>query len=303
MSRKNIKDARLKRLATKIFIAVYSSVIGLIFINQTVLARTYPTPTGYVNDFANIISDSVEIELENKLQAFEASSSHEIALTTLSSLEGDVIENTAVELFQQWGIGKKNQDNGVLLLIAPTERKLKIEVGYGLESILTDRRAGTIIRDIITPEFKKDNYEVGIVSGLDAIITILSSDPAAFDQTTPSSNQSSESKLDSFMFLFALLIYLSAFLARSKRFWPGGVIGAILGIIFVSITAGIMLGFWGLFLDFILSKNYKTRKKKGLSTSWWSSRGGFSSRSGSSSSSFGGFSGGSSGGGGASGGW
>jgi uncharacterized protein len=102
-----------------------------------------------------------------------------------------------------------------------------------------------------------------------------------------------------------MLIYLSSFWARSKRFWPGGLIGFVLGLIFAALTGGILLGLWGLLLDYLLSKNYKTRKKKGLPTSWWSSGGGFSSGRGFSSGgrSFGGFGGGRSGGGGASGSW
>lgn len=255
-------------------------------------------PVGYVNDFAGIISEAQEAELETRLESFTASTGNELAVVTLKSLEGDTIENTAVAVFEQWGIGQKGKDNGVLLLIAPNERELKIEVGYGLEPVLTDSRAGTIIRDVITPKFKQDDYEGGITDGAEALITVLTSDAAAFDQPTVSQNSS-------FSFLplvvILLFIYAAAFLGRSKRIWPGGAIGLVIGLLFFSVFGAIIVGLLGLLLDFIFSKNFQVRKAKGLPTSWKSSWGGFSA--GKSGGGFGGFSGGSSGGGGASGRW
>ena len=284
----------------KLIIAILVAGIGLAFYTHPILAKTYPSPQGHVSDFANIISDPIKLDLEETLSTYEASSSHEIAVVTLESLDNDVIENVAVSIFEQWGIGKKDQDNGVLLLIAPNDRELKIEVGYGLEPILTDSRAGTIIREKITPEFKKDDYNAGIVNGVNAIITVLDKDPTAFDNITPTPEFDAD-KLDSLIFLGIMLIYLSSFLARSKRWWPGGVIGAVIGLIFISLAGAVALGILGLLLDFLLSKNYKKLKKRGLSTSWLHSMGGFSS--GKSSGGFGGFGGGRSGGGGASGSW
>ena len=130
-------------------------------------------PVGYVNDFAEIISPAVETKLETRLESFTASTSNELAVVTLKSLEGDTVENTAVALFEQWGIGQKDKDNGVLLLVVPNERELKIEVGYGLEPVLTDSRAGTIIRDVITPKFKENDYDSGITDGVEAILAVL----------------------------------------------------------------------------------------------------------------------------------
>jgi len=261
-------------------------------------ARTFPTPTGYVNDFANIISESIQSQIESDLNQHKLNTGQEVSVVTIDSLEGDTIENASVELFSQWGIGTKEKDNGVLLLIALKDRKLKIETGYGIEPILTDSRSGTIIRDVITPEFKKDDYDAGIKAGVAAILTVLTSDPTVFDSQVVAKSS------DRFYFLITagiIMIYLSAFLARSKRYWPGGVIGAVIGFLLSAVTGAILLGLFGLFLDYILSKNYKTRVTKGLPTTWWSSTGGFSG--GHSSGGFGGFSGGSSGGGGSSGSW
>ena len=129
--------------------------------------------TGYVNDYAEIISPAVETKLETRLESFTASTGNELAVVTLKSLEGDTVENTAVALFEQWGIGQKDKDNGVLLLVVPNERELKIEVGYSLEPVLTDSRAGTIIRDVITPKFKENDYDSGITDGVEAILAVL----------------------------------------------------------------------------------------------------------------------------------
>ncbi len=134
---------------------------------------------GYVNDYAEIISPAVEVELETRLENFTASTGNELAVVTLSSLEGDTVENVAVALFGQWGIGQKGKDNGVLLLIAPNERELRIEVGYGLEPVLTDSRAGTIIREVITPKFKENNYDAGVTDGVEAILAVLAGEDIA----------------------------------------------------------------------------------------------------------------------------
>ncbi|HKZ35571.1 MAG TPA: TPM domain-containing protein [Patescibacteria group bacterium] len=271
---------------------------GVILLAKTSLAAVYPAPTGYVNDFAGVISQEAENSLEERLSSFTASTSNEIAVVTLSSLEGDTVENAAVKLFEEWGIGDKEKDNGVLLLVAIDDRELRIEVGYGLEPVLTDSRSGNIIRDQITPLFKAGNYEGGIIAGTEAIISVVSGDPTVFDQ--PEVSNSAGETFGMFWFgLVMLFMYTAAFLSRSNRYWPGGVIGLIFGVILGGILMGLGLGILGLLFDLWLSKNYKVRKAKGLPTGFWSSTGGFSS----SGSSFGGFSGGSSGGGGSSGSW
>lgn len=169
-------------------------------------------PVGYVNDFVGVISPAVETELETRLESFTASTGNELAVVTVKSLEGDTVENTAVALFEQWGIGQKGKDNGVLLLIASNERELKIEVGYGLEPVLTDSRAGTIIRDVITPKFKENDYDAGITEGAEAIITVLTGDAVAFDQPVSSFNNDG-----GWMALIIVFIVVIAFVWIIKR--------------------------------------------------------------------------------------
>src|SRR2546430_4392626 len=93
----------------------------------------YPSPQGYVTDAAGVLDPSSKAQLESHLAEFERQTSNEIAVATVPSLEGETIETYAVELFKRWGVGKKGKDNGILLLVAPNDRKVRIEVGYGLE--------------------------------------------------------------------------------------------------------------------------------------------------------------------------
>jgi len=265
----------------------------------SVLAADFPKPVGYVNDFGSLFSSGFRQTLEQDLENFEKETAVEIAVVTINSLEGNAIEDYAVRLFEQWKIGKKGKDNGLLILIAKEDRKIKIEVGYGLEPIITDGRAGRIIREQMSPAFKEEDYEGGVKAAVEKIKNYISSGEP------PSEEETVQAKSGAFIFLIIaafFLIYFSSFWGRSKRIWPGGVIGIILGLIIYPLIGALLLGIWGLFLDWLLSRNYKRLKKLGKSTGLWSSRGGFSS-GGRSSGGFGGFGGGSSGGGGASGGW
>lgn len=177
-----------------------------------VAALVFNRPTGYVSDFAEIISPAVEARLEADLESYTASTSNELAVVTLKSLEGDTIENAAVALFEQWGIGQKDKDNGVLLLVAPNERELKIEVGYGLEPVLTDSRAGSIIREVITPKFKENDYDGGISSGVEAILAVLSG--RDLPETAAENNSSSGIWLILAIFIFILFFIWLMSLSR-----------------------------------------------------------------------------------------
>lgn len=294
-------------------------VFGLAFfclVSQVavVSALDFPEPVGYVNDFAGILGPETEQALEQQLVQLEEDSSIELAVVTIESLEGTTVEDYAVRLFEDWEIGKKNEDNGVLFLIAPSEQKVRIEVGYGLEPVLPDAKAGRLLDNYVVPAFREGNYDKGISEGVAAIIKVVQGEAVDLGADPVTSDSESEED-DGMWVLFFIgvifLSYLSSFLARSKRWWPGGIIGAVLGVILgfflaslvVSVLAAIGLGVLGLIFDFILSKNYKKRKAKGLPTSWLSSGGGFFGGGGSARGGFGGFGGGSSGGGGASRGW
>ena len=150
------------------------TVIVLFFAAATAGAEEIEyKPTGFVNDYAHIISGPTNNDLTALLTSFKKQTGVEIAVVTIPTL-GDVpLEDYATRLFEEWGIGEKGKDNGLLFLIAPKERKLRIEVGYGLEGAINDALAGRIIRDTIVPWFVKDDYSTGIVNGVVEAITIL----------------------------------------------------------------------------------------------------------------------------------
>ena len=274
-----------------------------------VLAYIAPgQPSGFVNDYAEVLTPEQESILESKLSHLATTDGTEMSVVTVLNLGGDTVENYAVSLFAEWGIGKKDKDNGLLLLVAIEDREMRIEVGYGLEGTITDAQAYWIIRDVITPAFKNEDYYGGIVGAVDKVTeaitgtTVLSS---LESEPLPINNNKASSLLS---FLFVIVFALAAFLGGSKSFWLGGAIGAIIGVIIgfmlgtlkTAVLAGLILGVVGLIIDFLLSKG------RGSGGSGSGGKGGMfggSSGFGGGGGGFGGFGGGGSGGGGSSGRW
>ncbi len=155
---------------------------ALLFVATMVVALSFPPLTGRIVDQANIISPAAEAALEPKLAALEQKSGIQIVVATVSSLEGQEIEPYANALFRAWKLGQATKNNGVLLLVAPNERRVRIEVGYGLEGTLTDALSSVIITNAITPRFKAGDFSDGISRGVDDIITVLTTDASEWEQ-------------------------------------------------------------------------------------------------------------------------
>ena len=132
-----------------------------------------PYLTGRISDYAQIISSSAEASLTEALKSHEERTTNQVAVLTIPSLNGVSIETYANEVFRAWGLGQKDRDNGILIVVAPEDRRMRIEVGYGLESVLTDGMAGEIIRTIMTPKFKNGDYDSGITEGALTVIKVL----------------------------------------------------------------------------------------------------------------------------------
>ncbi|HEY5500614.1 MAG TPA: TPM domain-containing protein, partial [Candidatus Humimicrobiaceae bacterium] len=171
----------------KIFILttlIIGIILPLFFVFPQIIYAdvNYPDYIGYVNDFAGILDSSTVDKITGVITEVNNQTTAEIAVATVDNLQGITIEEYAVELFQKWGIGKKEKDNGVLLLISKEDRKLRIEVGYGLEGALTDLESGRIINNIIVPQFKAGDYNTGTYNGVVAIANEIYADaglPAA----------------------------------------------------------------------------------------------------------------------------
>ena len=133
----------------------------------------FPPLTGRVVDQAGILLDGTEINLTRTLKRYEEQTTNQIVVVTVESLQGYAIEDFGLELGRHWGIGQAGRDNGVLLIVAPNERRMRIEVGYGLEGDLTDAEAAHIIRTLIRPGFVAEDFDRGVTAGVDAIIAAI----------------------------------------------------------------------------------------------------------------------------------
>jgi uncharacterized protein len=140
------------------------------------VALDFPALSGRVVDDAGILDEETRAALTQKLAAFEARTTDQLVVVTLKSLQGTSIEDFGVELGRHWQIGQRDKNNGVLLLVAPNERRVRIEVGYGLEGALTDAVSRLIIENGITPRFRAGDFAGGITRGVDDIISVLSGD-------------------------------------------------------------------------------------------------------------------------------
>ena len=130
-------------------------------------------PQGYVNDFAGVIPPSEEAVLTSIISELEQKTTAEIAVVTIPTLGNWSLETFAVDLFEKWGIGKKDKDNGVLILVAYSDRKIRIEVGYGLEGVITDRIAGMIIRQKMAPYFQENKFGIGLIQASATVADLI----------------------------------------------------------------------------------------------------------------------------------
>jgi uncharacterized protein len=138
--------------------------------------KPLPALTGRVVDGADLLPPKDEARLADRLAALEKSTSDQLVVVTLPSLDGEPIEAFALRAGRGWGIGRKGVNNGVLLIVAPLEKRVRIEVGSGLEGLLTDEKAWFIIRDQILPRFQQGAYEQGIDAGVNRLIQLLEQD-------------------------------------------------------------------------------------------------------------------------------
>jgi len=197
-----------------------ATVVALLFAIATSFALNFPALSGRVVDQANIIQPATRSAIEEKLAELEAKSGIQIAVATVSSLEGQDIEPYANELFRNWKLGEKTKNNGVLLLVAPNERRVRIEVGYGLEGTLTDALSKVIIANAIAPRFKAGDFSGGISRGVDDIITVLTTDSSEW-QKRPSLRLDDQQATDaaSWLLLAAFIVLVGLLIASPTFRW------------------------------------------------------------------------------------
>lgn len=197
-------------------------------------AEEWPRPQGPVGDYAKVISPQYAQAIAAASTELWQKTGAALVVATIPSLQGDTIEDVAVRLFQEWGIGKKGEDKGLLFLVAVKERRLRIEVGYGLEGIITDATAGAIRDQAMVPYLKKDEFGKGLYAGLAAAAQIIAKDQGVSLSGVPQVKvrQPSSSRLGIFglFFVFLVLFLLLNVLRRgsARGRLPRGVLPAIL---------------------------------------------------------------------------
>lgn len=287
-------------------------------------AQELPAHVGKVNDFAEVFDPAQRATLETQLADLERATSAEVAVVTMRTLGDRTVEDYATDLFNTWGIGKKDRDNGVLILVAVQDRAMRIEVGYGLEGILPDGLAGAVIRETFLPRFRADDYRTGLLEGTARVIeivrrneTVTAEQREAFDQAARD-----EGKTWGLTAFAGIFVGIGAFMLGTAA-GAHLVVQLIFGAVFMSgalylsqfiapragLVALIVFAMSVAVLGFVLGRRPRWRRKfrgPGNGGSRWISEGSrdsSSSSSSGSSSSGGSFGGGSSGGGGASGRW
>ncbi len=188
----------------------------------------FPELTGRVVDRAEMLSAEAEARLSQMLQAHEQASTEQVVVVTLPDLQGYPIEEYGYQLGRHWGIGQEGEDNGALLIVAKDERKVRIEVGYGLEGRLTDAQSSVIINRVITPAFRQGNFEAGIVNGAAAMIQVLGGEPMAAPQGQPAQAGQEKPNAGLVGLLFIIMMAVVFFIgSRGGRGGRGG--AALLG--------------------------------------------------------------------------
>ncbi len=201
---------RLISILIPLFILVLSTV-------TTLHALDVPELRARVNDYASMLSPSVVQSLESKLAAFERETTNQIVLLTIPTLQGETIEGYAIKVGEAWKIGQKDKGNGVILILAQKERKIRIEVGTGLQGPLPDITAGQIIRNTMAPHLKANNFDAGITAGIDAIISATKGEFKATVSDKKAAKKQNKSEYGTFIVLIVISLFIVAKAAASSR--------------------------------------------------------------------------------------
>ncbi len=182
-----------------------------------------PALRGRVNDYAGVMGQEQARELETRLAQFEQETGHQVAVLTIPTLDGEDIEGFGIRVAESWKIGQKGFDNGVILIVALKDRRLRLEVGYGLEGVLPDAIAKQIISDYVVPRFRAEDYAGGIIAGIDAVLKVIQNEPLpeSARKRQPSEGGAINPLLMFVVTLavFGIMAYASAGGRRRNRMW------------------------------------------------------------------------------------
>jgi len=199
-----------------------AAALLLCLVSAAAFALNFPPLTGRVVDQANIMSAQSRGDLETKLKDLEDKSGIQLVVATVSSLHGSDVETYANELFRTWKLGQEKKNNGVLLLVAPNEHKVRIEVGYGLEGTLTDALSSVIISSAIVPRFKAGDFSGGIQRGVDGIVSVLSGDTTDWQPKIDVRRDDSSSDFDGLVWLLFFVLFMFVWWYLTNNAGGGG---------------------------------------------------------------------------------
>ena len=186
-------------------------------------ALDVPPLNGPVNDYAHIFTASETKELNAYLYSIDRQSDLQIAVLTIPSLEGESLEDYSIRVAEKWQIGQKGKDSGVILIIAAQDRKLRIEVGYGLEDRITDAQSSRIIRSVIAPQFKRQEYGKGVLLGIKSLAGLALQDESLINEAVKESGRQDDGSIPLPLIIFLIIIFL-----LGSRFMPGGLFWPLL---------------------------------------------------------------------------
>ena len=230
-----------------------------LLISTACFATEVPPLRSYVNDYASMLSPGVVQQLESELAAFEKSDSTQIVVLTIPSLEGEVLEEYSIKVVEKWQIGQKGKDNGALLLVVKNDRKIRIESGRGLEGTLTDLVSGRIIRNEMTPAFKRGEYDVGVARGVGAIMATVRGEYSAEPRDLRHGKKGASPILTLLLFVLVASVFLGA-ISKVLGGFAGAVGLPVAALLSFSGTSLFLLGllavvgfFLGIFAAFLFS--------------------------------------------------
>ncbi len=219
-----MKPASIRRLA---------ALCAFVLASVPAVALEVPYLEGRVNDQAGMLSDGFEAQLENRLRELEEQTGAQVAILTIPSLEGDPIEDFSIRVVETWKLGRKGIDDGVLILIARDDRRMRIEVGYGLEGALTDAQAGRIIDGLMAPRFREGDFDGGVGAAVDAVSAAVHGETLELPEPRP---RKTMPDFGTFVFFFIFgLPFINA--ALSSRGAAGWVLYLFLAPFFLAVPA------------------------------------------------------------------
>ena len=224
-----------ERSANRLAAALVAFLLALSFLAPTARAApTFPPLTGRVVDDAHVLSPQTAADLTNKLADLETKTGRQLVVVTLTDLQGYDIEDYGYQLGRTWQIGQKGQNNGVLFIVVPSEHKVRIEVGYGLEPILTDALSSVILQEQVLPKFRAGDVQGGVVAGTDALIQQLSLDQASAQANVQKATRAAQPHGAPFGAIFTIVILFIVFSSLFRRHWGGGGLGWLLPMMILS---------------------------------------------------------------------